>query len=99
MAIKCPKCHSENPETKQFCGDCGAQLPQTKDIHICATETLEIPKEELTPGPTFASRYQIIKELGHCGMGWVYKVFDNDIKEKIALKLLRPDISLGGVES
>jgi len=26
VAIKCPKCHSENPETKQFCGECGTQL-------------------------------------------------------------------------
>src|SRR4030065_1013947 len=25
VAIKCPKCHSENPETKQFCADCGTQ--------------------------------------------------------------------------
>ncbi|RPJ43860.1 MAG: tetratricopeptide repeat protein, partial [Deltaproteobacteria bacterium] len=31
---------------------------------------------------------------GHGGMGRVYKVFDTDIKEKIALKLLRPEIAL-----
>ncbi len=26
MTVKCPKCHSENPDTKKFCGDCGTQL-------------------------------------------------------------------------
>ncbi len=26
MAVKCPKCHSENPETLKFCGECGTQL-------------------------------------------------------------------------
>ena len=42
MAIKCPKCHSENPETKQFCADCGTQLiPQSKDIRAEFTETLK----------------------------------------------------------
>jgi serine/threonine protein kinase/Tfp pilus assembly protein PilF len=58
------------------------------------TETLETPVRELTTGTSFAGRYQIIEELGHGGMGRVYKVFDTDIKEKIALKLLRPEIAL-----
>jgi len=84
--MKCPKCQAENPETKPFCADCGTQLG--------ATETLQIPIHELTTGTTLAGRYQVIEELGHGGMGRVYKVFDSDIKEKIALKLLRPEIAL-----
>lgn len=28
MAVKCPNCGVENPESKAFCGDCGATLPQ-----------------------------------------------------------------------
>jgi serine/threonine protein kinase/Tfp pilus assembly protein PilF len=48
--------------------------------------------EELATGATFAGRYQVIEELGRGGMGRVYKVFDTHIKEKIALKLLRPEI-------
>jgi len=28
MAMKCPKCGTENPEGKMFCGDCGTGLPQ-----------------------------------------------------------------------
>jgi protein kinase/serine/threonine-protein kinase len=51
------------------------------------------PAGELTTGSTFAGRYQIIEELSQGGMGRVYKVFDTDIKEKIALKLLRPEIA------
>jgi tetratricopeptide (TPR) repeat protein/tRNA A-37 threonylcarbamoyl transferase component Bud32 len=58
------------------------------------TETLQTPVRELTTGSTFAGRYQIIEELGHGGMGRVYKVQDTDIKEKVALKLLRPEITL-----
>jgi len=36
--------------------------------------------------------YQVIEELGRGGMGRVYKVFDERIKEKVALKLLKPEI-------
>ncbi len=94
MAVKCPKCQSENPETKQFCADCGTQLPAPDDHPLAFTETLQTPACELTTGSTFAGRYQVIEELGHGGMGRVYKVFDTDIKEKVALKLLRPEIAL-----
>jgi serine/threonine protein kinase/Flp pilus assembly protein TadD len=58
------------------------------------TETLQTPVHELTTGSTFAGRYQVIEELGHGGMGRVYKVHDTEIKEKVALKLLRPEIVL-----
>jgi TolB-like protein/Tfp pilus assembly protein PilF/tRNA A-37 threonylcarbamoyl transferase component Bud32 len=57
------------------------------------TETLQTPVRELTTGSTFAGRYQVIEELGKGGMGKVYKVFDTKIKEKIALKLIKPEIA------
>src|SRR5512136_3493726 len=58
------------------------------------TETLKIPRDELTTGSTFAGRYQVIEELGHGGMGRVYKGYDTKIGEKIALKLIRPEAGL-----
>jgi serine/threonine protein kinase/Flp pilus assembly protein TadD len=94
VSIKCPKCHSGNPDTLKFCGECGAQLPPAPDHSPIMTETLQTPARELPTGATFARRYQVIEELGHGGMGRVYKVFDTDIKEKIALKLLRPELAL-----
>jgi serine/threonine protein kinase/Tfp pilus assembly protein PilF len=57
------------------------------------TETLQTPVRELATGATFAGRYQVIEELGKGGMGRVYKVFDTKIKEKVALKLIRPEIA------
>jgi serine/threonine protein kinase/tetratricopeptide (TPR) repeat protein len=56
-------------------------------------ETLLMPIRELATGATFAGRYQVIEELGKGGMGRVYKVFDTDVKEKVALKLLKPEIA------
>jgi serine/threonine protein kinase/Tfp pilus assembly protein PilF len=93
VTIKCPKCQAENPETKQFCGDCGTQLPSSRDIHPEVTETLQTPIKELATGSTFAGRYQVIEELGKGGMGKVYKVFDQEVQAKIALKLIKPEVS------
>jgi len=92
VAIKCPKCQTENPDTQKFCGECATPLPSAKEIRV--TETLETPKEELTTGSTFAGRYQIIEELGKGGMGKVYKAQDTEIKEKVAIKLIKPEISV-----
>ena len=91
MTIKCPKCHHENPDDTIYCGKCTTPLKPSVDIDV--TATIEAPKEELTTGSTFAGRYQIIEEIGKGGMGRVYKVQDTRIKEKIALKLIKPEIA------
>jgi len=91
--MKCTKCQFMNPFDTRFCGRCGTRLFSAEDISATATETLQTPIHELTTGSTFADRYQIIEELGKGGMGRVYKVFDIRTKEKIALKLLKPEIS------
>jgi len=93
VTIKCSKCHFDNPETQKFCGECGTSLPSSKDIRPEVTETLQTPIKELTTGSTFAGRYQVIEELGKGGMGKVYKVFDTKIKEKVALKLIKPEVA------
>jgi serine/threonine protein kinase len=93
VAVTCPKCHSENPSESSFCSKCGTQLLPSEKIPSC-TETLETPTEELTRGATFAGRYEIIEELGKGGMGKVYRVEDKKISAEIALKLIRPDISV-----
>jgi serine/threonine-protein kinase len=51
------------------------------------------PVRELVPGELFAGRYQVIEDLGQGGMGRVYKVYDTEVREKLALKLLNPDIA------
>jgi non-specific serine/threonine protein kinase len=91
MAIKCPKCETNNVDTAKFCFECATALQSSKDIPV--TKTLEAPKEELTTGSTFAERYQIIEELGKGGMGNVYKVLDKETSERIALKLIKPEIA------
>lgn len=93
MAIQCPRCHSENPDTQRFCGECGTQIFPLDEVTPSSTKTFESPKEELTTGATFAGRYQIIEELGKGGMGKVYRVLDKKLNEEVALKLIKPEIA------
>lgn len=91
MTLKCPKCETENPDNQKFCGHCGT--PLLRDREASFTQTLETPPEDLLTGATFAGRFQIIEELGKGGMGKVYKAHDTEIKEKVALKLLKKEIA------
>ena len=91
--MKCPKCHFDNPADTRFCGKCGTQLTASEEISASYTKTLRIPIRELTRGSTFAKRYEVIEELGRGGMGKVYRVEDKQIKEEVALKLIKPEIA------
>ena len=91
--MKCSRCHFNNPEDSHFCSKCGTQIYPSEKISSHRTETIQAPIKELTIGGTFADRFQVIEELGKGGMGEVYKVFDKKVKEKVALKLLNPEIA------
>ena len=90
--MKCTRCDFDNPSGTRFCGRCAAPL-SAAGAAPPSTETLIAPVRELATGTTFARRYQIIEELGKGGMGRVYKVFDTEVREKLALKLLKPEIA------
>jgi len=91
--IKCRNCDYENPDDSRFCNQCGTQFETPGDISEIPTMTRQTPIEDLNPGSTFAGRYQIIEELGIGGMGTVYKAVDMTINEKVALKLINPEIA------
>jgi tetratricopeptide (TPR) repeat protein len=89
--MKCPKCAHENPPDTKFCGNCAAPLAGAATPVF--TETMATIVTELRTGTTFAGRYEVIEELGKGGMGRVYKVYDQKTREKIALKLLKPEVA------
>ncbi len=90
--MKCPKCHSDNPETARFCGNCAEPLPFFKEIDSSPQTSLK-PIKKLARGSLFAKRYEITEELGEGGMGRVYRALDKKINEEVALKLIRPEIA------
>jgi len=66
------------------------------------TEELKSPRPSLAPagtllrpGTLFANRYEVKEVLGTGGMGVVYRAFDRELQEAVAIKTLRPE-SLAG---
>jgi len=92
MTIACPKCQAENSTDSRFCRQCAAPLI-VASADETPTITSETPLRSLSTGTTFAGRYQIIEDLGQGGMGRVYKALDTKVGEKIAVKLVRPEIA------
>jgi len=86
MAIKCPKCQFENPDTQKFCGECSTQL---KPAHA-ETRTLRTPAKDSTIGEIVSEKYKLLEELGSGGMGIVYKAEQiKPVKRSVALKIIK----------
>ncbi|MGB2908709.1 MAG: protein kinase [Candidatus Aminicenantaceae bacterium] len=93
MSQECPKCQFENPDNTNYCGKCATSLRSGEYEVGARTATLDPLTMSLKTGSILANRYEIIERLGIGGMGWVYKAFDMEVNEKVALKLIRPEIA------
>ena len=89
--MRCPKCHSDNPDTKQFCGDCGTQLKSSEGLFI--SETLTVQKPSAISGKTISGKYEVIKEIGRGGMGIVFQAKDIRLNRTVALKFLAKELT------
>src|SRR5829696_2543838 len=64
----------------------GVPAPEPADGKTVASHGL------LATGRLFAGRYEIQDELGAGGMGVVYRAFDREVGEIVAIKAIRPDV-------
>src|SRR5438094_653406 len=53
------------------------------------------PRDALRPGTLFANAYEVKEVLGMGGMGVVYRAFDRELREAVAIKTLRPEALAG----
>jgi len=68
VAIKCPKCHHDNPADTLYCGKCATKLDIPAEPSL--TLTLETSAEELSRGTLFAGRSRGIFLFQNKGKSW-----------------------------
>jgi len=92
--VKCAKCEFVNAEGLEFCGRCGTSLPRV--VAGAPARSGSRPQGQASaqflfrPGQLVASRYSVLDVIGRGGMGCIYRVQDNVLKEEVALKTLLP---------
>jgi len=68
----------------------------TQRIETVPTAVRAAGGEQLRPGAVFAGRYEVKEILGAGGMGVVYRAFDRELQEPVAIKTLKPEAMAGG---
>lgn len=93
--IKCPVCEHTNDSVRKDCAHCGAPLPK---VRVQSGGEKPAPQQHaqgssqssFRKGQVVANRYTILDLVGKGGMGCIYRVTDNTLKEQVALKTLLP---------
>ena len=98
QAVISPKCGATEVTVPGLCPDCSDTLPPFPDNFGDATVVTPHPSTQsgsstgpLAVGQAFGVRYHVIKVLGVGGMGAVYQVWDAELGQGVALKVIRPE--------
>ncbi len=68
----------------------------TQPLESVPTVVRDAGGGQLRPGAVFAGRYEVKEILGAGGMGVVYRAFDRELQEPVAIKTLKPEAMAGG---
>jgi serine/threonine protein kinase/formylglycine-generating enzyme required for sulfatase activity/cephalosporin-C deacetylase-like acetyl esterase len=93
MTFKCPNCHSEILDDSRFCSKCGTPIGAQAEEQDVFTRTLVTPTTGISLGSLLVGKYRVLDEVGHGGMGIVYKAEDMKLKRLVGIKFLPRDLS------
>lgn len=64
---------------------------QTEIVEVTVAPTADSKSPAQSP-PDLGTRYDVLEFVGSGGMGTVWKVYDKDLKETFAIKVLKPEL-------
>ncbi|MBE3126598.1 MAG: zinc-ribbon domain-containing protein [Acidobacteria bacterium] len=82
--MKCPSCQAEVSGDSRFCSKCGSAVRGAAEAQLSFTKTMTTPRPGFATGSLLAGKYQIQDEVGHGGMGIVYRAEDIKLKRPVA---------------
>lgn len=85
----CPSCRSEFGGGEVFCPVDGTRLTTRSQMDLVRRSEADDP----LIGVTLAGRYEVTRRIGEGGMGIVYEARHVIIEKRVALKVLREDVS------
>src|SRR5262249_6182063 len=88
------QCQSPRPRTPYDTGPTIEPMPPTACYRPDVTDVALHPTLAFSPlaiGDVIANRYELKQRLGQGGMGVVWRAYDRDMEEDVALKMLAPD--------
>jgi serine/threonine protein kinase len=88
----CAKCKAPLAADARFCGECGAAVAPTEDGAGTPPGADAVDAAAIV-GREIAGRYRILAQIGHGGMGAVFRAQQLSLKREVALKLLKPELS------
>ncbi len=91
--MTCPNCHAPLAPDARFCGACGRATVGTAPSSYPPIAAAGPAIAPAMIGREIGGRYRVMALLGEGGMGAVYRGEQISLKRKVAIKVLRPELS------
>ena len=91
--MTCPHCNAPLAPDARFCGACGRATVGTAPSQHAGFSAAGLQAPPDLVGREIGGRYRVVAKLGEGGMGAVYRGEQISLKRKVAIKVLKPELS------
>ena len=105
MRIQCSSCRNTfavrrpgvEPAQPSIAGSLGESPPTYVGFPVSQSSSLAGDEPSFPPDAVIAGRYRVVRFIARGGMGEVYEVEDQELRERVAMKTVRPEAARDAV--